>query len=228
MSFFIDFIRWSLITRELRYLAVLIIMLSLTGCSASGKGCLAPAGSQTKSIYALKIGGHTGLIFKAAELDLGLFPELSDLPEMQFYKLGWGDFDYYQDPNPSAWLGLKALFWPTDAAIHLVGVKDSPERTFSGAEIIELPVTKESFHKISDHVSGFFNRNEGEAAKSTQAGFYEKSYFYPAKGTFYFLNTCNSWTAKALSAGGCSFTPLPITAGSLFNQIKQIKKESGY
>jgi hypothetical protein len=46
--------------------------------------------------------------------------------------------------------------------------------------------------------------------------------FYQARGTYWALNTCNSWTAPALRRAGCPIAPTCcFTSGPLFFQARR-------
>ena len=58
-------------------------------------------------------------------------------------------------------------------------------------------------------------------------GLYPHSRFYPAKRQFALWNTCNTWVAEALAAGGFPISPsFVITAGQLSEEISKIKQPS--
>ncbi len=202
---------------------VTLFLMFFCSCSATGNRCLSNDKEKAIPLYVVKIEGHTGLIFNSAHMNQESLPEIADLPNMDFYKIGWGDFDYYQTSEPSSWLGLKALFWPTDAAIHLVGIDTSLERFFPSEQMIELPLSEDSYYKVIDFINSSFKRNGADKASATKSNKYYHSYFYPATGTFYMFRTCNTWIAEALNAGGCKFTHPPISANSLFEQLKLLR-----
>ena len=49
--------------------------------------------------------------------------------------------------------------------------------------------------------------NAAARAFAVAPGLYSFSRFYPAKGKFQLLNTCNHWTAPALAAAGPDVDP---------------------
>ena len=54
-------------------------------------------------------------------------------------------------------------------------------------------------------------------------GLYGYSRFYRANGSYYFPETCNVWTARALESAGVPMVPLlAITAESLLGQVGDV------
>lgn len=206
-----------------RQVIPLLLIVMCCACSTTSKGCLAINNPPPVSLYIVKIEGHTGLVFSSADVKQQKLPETADLEGMDFYKVGWGDFDYYQANDPSIWLGLKALFWPTDSVIHLVGIRGQLEKFFSDAQIIELELSTDAFSRIMEFVSDSFERNGNKKADSIKSERHYNGYFYRAKGRFYLFHTCNSWIAEALKAGGCDLTPRPICADSLFKHLLELR-----
>jgi hypothetical protein len=55
-------------------------------------------------------------------------------------------------------------------------------------------------------------------------GLRAQSYFYPATGAFHLFNTCNTWTAGILRAGGMEISPAGIiTAHDLMQRLGEAK-----
>ena len=60
----------------------------------------------------------------------------------------------------------------------------------------------EALRRLLAFLRDSFDRAGAGRAVATARGIYPFSLFYPATGRFHLLNTCNSWTAQALTAMG--------------------------
>lgn len=173
------------------------------------------------SVYVINHGWHTGLIVRRADIPRGLVPESGDFPAADYLELGWGDWDYYQSRDPGLWLALKALFWPTASVLHVVGVKDTIASRFAGYEIVGLAVGRDDFYRLVTYIHRSFLRDGTAKTMPLASGWGADSLFYPARGKFHLLNTCNSWTARALAAAGFPpGMPEPVTADGLMAKVR--------
>ena len=116
-----------------RLLAVLAFF-AIAGCASTGT---APGqASEGPTVHVAGHGMHTGIIVRAADLPPRAWPAQRDFPRAEYLELGWGDREYYQAEDFSVWLGLRALLWPTESAVHVVGFRGPAERAFPGSEIV--------------------------------------------------------------------------------------------
>ena len=195
-----------------------------------GYGCVGPierlypprAGEHTKIIYLINHNNwHTGIAFKMKDLSPNIWPEIGDFEGFTYLEVGWGDKDYYQDPEPNLWVTLKAVLWPTDSVLHVLGFNSPVEQFFSESEIIELELSDKGFAYLSKFIHNTYARNELEELIELGEGKLNNSLFYLAKGKFHLFNTCNVWTAQAIRSAGFPITPFySISAGNLVYQVK--------
>jgi len=60
-------------------------------------------------------------------------------------------------------------------------------------------------------------------AAAAAPGLYADSKFYPAKGSFHLLNTCNTWTGAALAAAGFEIGPPgTVQAEALMQKVRAL------
>ena len=91
----------------------------LTACIAPPDALPAAAGSldatsrPTHSVHGVNHGWHTGLVLRAGVVPAAAWPVRADVPEANYFEVGWGDRAYYRAADPGAWLALKAVAWPT-------------------------------------------------------------------------------------------------------------------
>ena len=121
-------------------LLLLLLLLALvvlaSGCAAqSNPGALPAADAQATMhrIHVVRHGWHSGIVVRAADVPEQAWPARRDVVGAEHLEVGFGDRAYYQATDPSVWLGLRALLWPT------AGVPVSPALSqTSGALFAQL------------------------------------------------------------------------------------------
>jgi uncharacterized protein (TIGR02117 family) len=196
-----------------RLLALLALLAA--GCAASGPNPgAAPDGP---ALYVAGHGMHTGLIVRTADLPPLAWPAQRDFPRAEYLELGWGDREYYQAEDFSLWLGLRALLWSTESAVHVVGFSGPAERAFPGSEIVPLRVSPEGFERMVAFIAGTFQDDGIRLGPGQREG----SVFYASDRRFHLFETCNTWVARALREGGLNVSPRrAITAEGLLSQLR--------
>jgi uncharacterized protein (TIGR02117 family) len=182
---------------------VLIFTLLLAACGTPRT----PLPIQThpdadKVFFVASNGWHSGIIVAKADLPSDRIPETKNFPDALFLEFGWGDADYFPAKKPTIGMTLRAAFVPTPSVMHVVGLQADPARAYPNAEILSLPLNKANFNRLIDFIHASFERPEEGRATNGRPGLYATSRFFPARGRFHLLNTCNSWTARALMSAG--------------------------
>ena len=153
-------------------------------------------------VHLVNIGWHTGIAMRTADIDPSLIPEIADLPDAGWIEFGWGDADFYRDPDPAISTYFSAAFVATPAVMHLVGMPAPPSRYLPGAEIVDVSLDETGFRNLLTYISASFARADGERLSALGQGLYRQSWFYDALGTFTLSNTCNTWVGHAFAAAG--------------------------
>jgi uncharacterized protein (TIGR02117 family) len=160
--------------------------------------CSSVLSSEKKHIWIPDYGWHTGIILPYVDFSKDFFTK--EFADVSYLEFGWGDKDYYPEPNPSLFVGLKALFWPSASVLHVVGYNTHPENIFRKDEITVLEVNAKSYLKIISYIKNTFVLGKNKKPVLFSKGLYlNKSYFYKAKGDFHLFNTCNTWSEKITS-----------------------------
>ena len=168
---------------------------------------------------------HTGIVVRRQDIPSNLWPENNDFADFEYLEVGWGDRDYYQTPEPTKWMTMKAAFWPTQSVLHIVGFSAPVERHYPEAEIIEIGLSHRGFEQLCIFIQDRYARDASGQTIKLGPGLLENSRFYLARGKFYLLRSCNVWTAEALRSAGCPITPLySITANNLMYQAIKFGK----
>lgn len=202
---------------------MLVAFLTLSsGCAGPLKGLYPPrAGETVKSVYVVSHGWHTGIVVRRQGIPEGIWPEQQAFPDSDYLEVGWGDRDFYLAAEATSGLALKAAFWPTASVLHIVGVSEPAGRFFPVSEILEIQVSDRGFERLVTFIQDAHARDERGQAILLGPGQYGNSRFYLAREKYFLLNTCNSWTARALRSAGAPITPLyAVTAGNVMSQAK--------
>lgn len=164
---------------------------------------------------------HTGIILSAKDLESDS-PFLTErFDNAKYYEVGWGEKDYYQAKRKTADLEIKALYWPTKTAIHIVALRKEPAEHFPRAEIIKLQLSNSEYNSLRRYISSTFYLDQSKQVMPLKSGLYGDDQFYLANGEYTILNTCNVWTAKALKSAGFDINPSnKLTAASVMGHLR--------
>ena len=194
------------------------------------QGCVAPladrsppaAQSQnTVDIFVTRHDWHTGVVLPVESL--GTLRELvPTLDSTRYVEVGWGDEGFYRANEISVWLALRALFWPTQSVVHIVSLPTEPTRYFPHSLVFKIPVTEIGLKELLAYIDASVTRDSQGEPILLGPGIYGASRFYRSAGTYYFLHTCNHWTATALRRTGFPITPAyAFTANNVAYQIRR-------
>jgi len=173
-------------------------------------------------IYIVGHGWHTGLVIPFADVDLEMCPGLRYFEGWDFVEIGWGDEGFYRGADSiSLDVALAAVFTPTPTVLHIVGVNAPVHETFSMSEVIHLDLERENFMEMLQFIAATFRMKSG-TPEDLGEGIYGFSRFFRAEGSYYFPNTCNVWTLKALKAAG--FPVIPAAGIRTENVLDQAAK----
>jgi len=184
-----------------------------------------PAEVGQEEIYIVSHGWHTGIVIPAKKIQHTL-PELKrrfgDVPYIEF---GWGDKDYYQAKEVTTGITIKAILWPTESVIHAVAVPEKVDQYFANSTVENLCLTGRGYRSLVQFITESFYKDEYGEILELKGGLYGNSQFYKGVGDFYFMNTCNKWTAKGLKSAGMDISPtLKLTADSVMDYVKQYRQ----
>ncbi len=183
--------------------------------------------AEPTTVYVTNTGWHAGIAVPADALPPGRIPEAAAFPEARYLEIGWGDADYYPDPEAGALTALGAAFGDSPAVIHLAGLPRRPDRLFPEAEVVGLTLAPDAFRALVGYLHDGFDRDGADRAEPVAPGLYDFSRFYPATGAFSLSNTCNTWAARGLAAAGLPVDPDGVVqAGDLMRQIRPLAHEA--
>lgn len=206
---------------------------ALAACTAQGPAPAPPdAGPPAHTVYVFGDSWHAGIVIARADLPRdGRLPETADFPRAAFLEFGWGDREYYPEPQPTAGMALRAALVPSPSVMHVAGFSEPPDRRHPDAEVLAVSLSTAAFDRLVTNIDAAFDRPEGGRAEVVARGLYPESHFYPAHGGFHLFNTCNTWVARQLAAAGVDLSPAGVmTANQLMRRlagkprVEQVKK----
>jgi len=200
---------------------IVVIALVVTACAASPPAVQASGDPPPRTIDLVSHGWHTGIVIRLRDLPPDAWPEIADFPNTEYVEVGWGDRDFYQAPEPGAWLALKAALIPGPGVLHLVSFRLPAREYFPSSEVIALKISDQGLERLVAYVRATYERDPSGKPIRLGVGLYGDSSFYASSEKFHLFNDCNSWTARALRASG-----IPVgshfTAGALMDDARDI------
>ena len=212
------------------FAALLLLRLAFivlaTGCAAQSNHGTAPApdaqATTMHPVHVVRHGWHSGIVVRAADVPEHAWPARRDFVGAEHLEVGFGDRAYYQATDPSVWLGLRALLWPTAGVLQIVAFSGPVENHFASAEIVVLQITPQGFARLLASVSASHELDAAGRPIPIDPGPYGTSRFYASRETFHLFSTCNVWIAAMLREAGVPLSPaLSQTAGALFAQLRR-------
>lgn len=203
-------------------LVLLAFMLLAMGCAAQSIPGPASALDRPHRIHFVRHGWHAGIVVRAADVPQHAWPARREFADAQYLEVGWGDRAYYQAQDPSLWLGLRALLWPSPGVLHMVAFSGPPEREFPAAEIVTLQLTPQGLARLVGAVAASHEPDAAGEPVAFGPGLYGRSRFYASRDRFHLFATCNVWTAALLRDAGVPLGPLLWpTAQALSAQLRR-------
>lgn len=164
---------------------------------------------------------HTGIAFPADQLSPTLEFLETHFSDPLFYEFGWGDDAFYRQDD-SLWLRMRAMLWPTRSTLHVVGLEHHPE-ALPHTDLQPLCLSAAQLQQLQESLAVYFRLDEQGQLPAGDPGLYGDSRFFPARESFWFGHTCNTWTAGRLREAGLPLrTFLTLTAGQVLGQLRNI------
>lgn len=193
-------------------------MLALYLYGAAGSiGGLIPANANWRPprngirIFVEDNGIHTGIVLPADDWNDIVRPEHFRDPRYARHRwrsFGFGDRGFYVS-TPTWWdlrpaTVLRAAIGSDDTVLHVDAVPEPRE----GPRVRAITVSRQEHARLIAFIRAGF------AGGAPQFGYGDDDAFYPAKGRYSAVRTCNAWTGEALRQAGVrmgAWTPFPAT-----------------
>ena len=163
-----------------RFVPYLLLLVIFAGCAVSHSWQALPDSSEDeRSIFVVSHGWHTGLILPYEPLSA--LPDLEKvMGESTYFEFGWGDADFYQAEEVTSGIILKAIFWPTESALHVVSIPEDPRVRFRNRDVVEVRLSRQGLARLVDFVSSSFYRTSDARLVPLGRGLYHHSHFFRA------------------------------------------------
>jgi uncharacterized protein (TIGR02117 family) len=215
-------------TKVMKFCLLIILLVVIPGCSNKPYIIKQTDISvlTSKEIYIVNHGWHTGFVVPAHTIQSQL-PQLADrFNNTSYFEFGWGDKGFYQAEQITSGLTLQAVFWPTEAVIHVVALTERPDIYYFNSEMEVLCLEKKQYAILISFIEHSFYKDNNGYIISLKNGVYGNSQFYKGEGDYYLMNTCNKWTAKGLKSIGLDIQPtFKLTAGSVMSFLSEQNRE---
>ena len=185
------------------------------------------ADARTIEIHVVSNGYHTGIAVPRAALAEfasgrgypALIAVAQRFNQFPWLEIGWGDENFYRKVptigDLTLPIALRALFLPGNKSVlHVVGLPAEPARVFRSGEVVTIPLSQGGFDAMLQKIDATFVPPQNGALPDLGKGLYGPSLFYPAAGTFSFMQVCNHWIAGLLRAAGLPTAPVVDTFAS--------------
>lgn len=165
---------------------------------------------KTVEVFLLTNGVHTDIVLPVTNRFMDWRTEIpvSDTKagsgNFKYLSVGWGDKGFYLDTPTWAELkvstALKAAFWLSESAMHCTFYN----RMVVGKDCKRIMLTGKQYSELVNFIRNKFDRdvNGKPILIKTDAVYGNSDAFYNAKGSYSFLDTCNTWTNRGLKIAG--------------------------
>lgn len=201
-----------------------LVLILFTGCLSPVPGLFPTRkGERTETVFVVNHGWHTGIVVPAEHLPTTARPAWTTNSSCKYLEVGWGDDGFYRADRITSGIALRAMFWRNPAVLHVVAMDKPPDKYFPYSGIIAITVGTNGFNHLCSYLSESYATNATGTHIDLGKGIYGNSRFYRGTGHYYFPNTCNKWTARALRTTGAPITPFySIRAANVFNQSRNL------
>ena len=165
------------------------------------------------AIYVVSHRHHSGIVIPGDYIKLNYLENSKEFLNAKYIEFGYGDRDYYMSSVKSFFLGVSALFWPTESVVHVVRIDKNLKEAFPTSKIYRIKITEEKLKLLKRYIFESF-KFQDSMNKPLGKGQYLESYFYAGSRDFYVFNTCNTWVAKALEYSGYNVNTYFLTTQS--------------
>ncbi len=203
---------------------ILLLVFCCSACASPLNRTPSPGKIELgKTIYLVSHGWHAGIVLKHSAIPLDIQPVFADFPDTEYLEIGWGDREFYQEPDPHTGILLKAALLPTPSVLHILGFDGPVQAAFPHSEIISIKISSTALKLLSQSIAASFSRDKAGRIHSLGPGLYGNSRFYKSNESYHIFNTCNVWTARILQNVGLPVEPtFAVRVEALMSQVRQI------
>lgn len=196
-----------------RTASVWLILALLPSACAAPIAQIGPPGPAT--VYVIGRGWHSDIGLPVTEITGPLASLEQGLSGVQFLTFGFGERQFLLTRQATLG-GMVSALLPSRSALLMTALSATPETAFGAQHVVVLHVSHEGIARIEATVWQELEKSPDGNPMLLADGPYPGSVFYAARGTYDAFNTCNTWTAEMLHAGGF---PVPTTDVLFASQV---------
>lgn len=178
-----------------------------------------------KDIYVASISWHTGIIVPAEVFPDSIWPG-TNYSKFEYLEIGWGDKDFYQTVKFNPWYAFKAIFWPTNTALHVYPLADNTmSNHYFDTKVVKLQVEEKELLRLRDFILSHFKFDDQGKLINSAEGIYYNSRFFTGSSKYFFPKNSNVWAAMGLKRAGVPIFPILYqTTGMVLNRADNFGK----
>jgi uncharacterized protein (TIGR02117 family) len=194
-------------TRDLlRAFVVALAILFIPGAAHVRGAPIALRAAGNAEFYVGSHGWHTSIIVSRREIPANAWPRrvaTKTFAGFDYLEVGWGDRKFYTAPKPDVAMALDAVLAPGPSVLHIAGLNSPIEAALPWSALVRVPCTRQERARLCRALGESFEPDSEGGATTVGRGLYGRtSRFYAARGRYHLFNTCDTWTARMMRAGG--------------------------
>ncbi|MBU1095922.1 MAG: hypothetical protein CVV23_11735 [Ignavibacteriae bacterium HGW-Ignavibacteriae-2] len=196
------------------------VLLVLSICLTLGIGNYSIAQPEYRSIYLIKMDWHVGLMIPVDSITISKIPVLENFSRFNYVDIGWGDEDFYMDPEIDYLKAFKAIAFPTSSVVKITGHSADLKLIVKFSELfVKINTDSVRYNLLLNFINNSFSIDKANyQIKISRAD--GAIIFYKSQLKYSLLYTCNTWIADGLKYAKFDIEPNEIiTSDQLFNQV---------
>ena len=173
-------------------------------------------------------GWHSSITVERAAIPSGAWPAgvaEGAFAGCRYVEVGWGDAEFYMARRPTVVTALDAVLLPGASVLLLVGLDAPLERALPWGGLQRVRCSREEFAALCRAIGATFQRDDNGKTEPVGKGLYgRESRFYPARGRYSAVQTCNHWTTRMMRAGGLRASLAPTETWSSGAVVRQARR----
>lgn len=190
-------------------------MLFLCACTPPIPPVTLPAPADDVILYVIERGWHSDIGLPADEITGPLTGLAQRFPGVRFLTFGFGERQFLLARRATLG-GMLSAMLPSRSALLMTALDASPEAAFGAEHVVPLHVSRAGLTRIEAAVWQEIDKTPAGEPIGLGDGPYPGSVYFAALGTYDAFDTCNTWTAEMLHAGGM---PVPADGVLFVGQI---------
>lgn len=191
----------------------------LTGCTNTIP--IPSSGPIATTIAVVKRGWHTDICVRREDASAWIVMLAYGFDGARFLCFGFGERQYVVTRDHGLLALLSALL-PSQAALLMTALHDTPDAAFGAANVVSLGVSRVGLTGLEAFMESSTQTDDPGRPIRLGKGPYPGSVFFGATGTYDGLYTCNTWTADALRSARLPVNNHVLFAGNLMYQVQRL------